>query len=250
MAYHEFGEKFDIHTGGVDLKFPHHENEIAQSSCALGIDVQSTYWMHNEHLLVDGKKMSKSLGNFYTLRDLENKGYDPLAVREVFLRSHYRQQLNFTFESLKAGEVNVRKINDFYSKLDILKANSEEVHVNNIFSEKLKMFSEALEDDLNTAVALSSVYEFIHEFNKLESFSEADISLAKEFMDKTDEVLSLIRLELEVSLEVLELARERQQARESRDWDKSDKLRAEIKSLGYEVKDDKTAKEGFILTKL
>ncbi|MEK6808976.1 MAG: cysteine--tRNA ligase, partial [Nanoarchaeota archaeon] len=110
------GEEFDIHTGGVDLIFPHHENEIAQSVGATGKEFVH-YWFHNEHLLVNGKKMSKSLGNFYTLRDLLNKGYNPIGIRYLLLSTHYRQQLNFTEESLQGAENSVQRINDFILKL-------------------------------------------------------------------------------------------------------------------------------------
>ena len=250
MSYKFLGERFDIHTGGVDLKFPHHENEIAQSGCAFGIDNQSNFWMHNEHLLVDNKKMSKSLGNFYTLRNLIDKGYDPLALREVFLRSHYRQQLNFTFESLDAGVVNVKKINDFYSKLKMLKSDDSAISddLKKIYDDKLNVFGDAISDDLNTAVAISQVYEFMNEVNKCTVLSSTDLELAVDFMEKTNEVLGLLRIQEEISVEVLDLAKQRQKARNEKNWEESDKLRDEILKLGYVVKDDKNSKHGFILT--
>ncbi len=249
MAHKNLGEQFDIHTGGVDLKFPHHENEIAQSSCALD-KYKVNYWIHNEHLLVDGKKMSKSSGNFYTLRDLKSKGNNALAIREVFLRSHYRQQLNFTIVSLEAGEVNVDKINEFYQKLQILKPNSTTYHLSNSFDEKIEMFEKALCDDLNTTVALSGVYEFMNDFNRLKEISKDDIEIAIKFMDKTNSVLGLICDEEEVPFEVHELARERKIARDKKDWGESDKLRDEIYDLGYEIKDYANTQEGFIITRI
>lgn len=249
MSSKYLGDKIDIHTGGIEHIPVHHENEIAQNNCS-GAVKKVNYWLHNAHLLVDGEKMSKSLGNVYNIDSLIEQGYDPLAFRESCLRTHYRKSMNFTFESLKAGESNVKKINDFYLKLDILQINAQGNNIGEMYEEKLKMFEDAIKDDLNTPVALSAVYEFIHEFNKLSQFSIIDIKHAKDFMDKTNEVLSLIKLTEEVPFEVIELARERQEARENKQWENSDKLREEIRELGYEVKDDKTAKEGFILSKL
>ena len=249
MSYKFLGEIFDIHIGGVDLKFPHHENEVAQSSCAFGHNSQSNYWMHNEHLLVDNKKMSKSLGNFYTLRDLIDKGYDPLALREVFFRSHYKQQLNFSFESLDSGVVNVKKINDFYSKLKITKP-SEIIKnkIKEVYKDKIKQFKEALEDDLNTPNAISVIYEFMNEFNKLKEYSKEDLNLGIKFMEETNQVVGLLKIQEEIPLEVLDLAKQRKEVRDNKNWEESDKLRNEIKELGYTIKDDKNAKNGFILT--
>lgn len=250
MSMKYLGDVFDIHTGGVDLKFPHHENEIAQSSCALGVSHQANYWMHNEHLLVDGKKMSKSKGNFHTLRDLEEKGYNPLALREVYLRSHYRQQLNFTFDSLQAGEANVKKINEFYTDIQNLKSSGVEDELQKTYDEKLDMFENALKDDLNTPVAISAVYEFIHEVNRKSRISENDLSLAKNFIEKVDKVLALIEKGEEIPKEIYEMAQDRKKARENKNFEKADEFRDKIKELGYEIKDSKESKEGYILRKL
>lgn len=249
MSMKYLGETFDIHTGGIDLKFPHHENEIAQSECAHGIQFVN-YWMHNEHLLVDNKKMSKSLGNFFTLRDLVEKGHNPLALREVYLRSHYRQQMNFTFDSLQAGETNVKKINEFYSYLQNVKAHKVGDDVEKIAKEKLTQFNSALEDDLNTPIAMSVLYEFMNEVNKIKELSQKDINYAIKFMQETDEVLGLLEVKSQLPKEVIELAKQRKIARDEKDFEKSDKLRDKLKDLGYVVRDSKDAKEGYIIDKL
>ncbi len=250
MSLKYLGEKFDIHTGGVDLKFPHHENEICQSSHALGIENQANFWMHNEHLLVDGKKMSKSLNNFYTLRDLLEKKYSPLALRELFLRSHYRQQVNFTFESLNASEANLKKINDFYLRFKNQVPNSNEINIKNLVEEKLSAFENALLDDLNTPLAFSILFEFMNEVNKFEKFSKDDIDRIINFLEKIDKILDLLKKDIFIPNEVLELAKKRSRERENKNFKEADNLREEILKLGYEIKDSKDTKESFILNKI
>lgn len=250
MSFAYLGKVFDIHTGGVDLKFPHHENEICQSSCALGIDNQAKYWMHNEHLLVNNKKMSKSLRNFYTLRDLEEKGFSALALREVYLRSHYRQQVNFTLESLSAGQTNVKKINDFYKKLKNMNFNeNSKDELNKIYDQRITGFEKALKDDLNTQEALVHVYEFMNQVNKKSHLSESDLKLTIEFMQRVDRVLALLETEEDMPKKVVDLANKRVEARNNKNWEESDNLRAKIKELGYEIKDSKDTKSGYILSK-
>ena len=250
MGHKYLGSKLDIHTGGIEHIPIHHENEIAQNICSNTI-TQVNYWLHNAHLVVDNEKMSKSIGNVYTLKDLEEKGYNPLAFREMCLRTHYRKQMNFTFESLDAGEKNLKRINDFYNQLDMKTASKLSTSVlHNTYNEMLEKFEKAIADDANTPVALSALYEFMNEFNKHKELSESDIKLAKEFVQKTDSVFGLLTDEDEIPLEVIELARERAEARANKDFAKSDELRDEIRELGYEVKDKADTKEGFILTKL
>lgn len=248
MSMKYLGETFDIHTGGIDLKFPHHENEIAQSECAHGIQFVN-YWMHNEHLLVDGKKMSKSAGNFFTLKDLIEKGHNPLALREVYLRSHYRQQMNFTFESLQAGEANIKKINEFYTYLQNVKTHKLGDVVEKLAKEKKSEFNKALEDDLNTPIAMSVLYEFMNEVNKIEQLSQKDVNSAIKFMQEIDSVLGLLQKE-DLSDEVIKLAKDRQIAREEKDFEKSDKLRDKLKELGYIIRDSKDTKEGYIIDRI
>ena len=252
MSYKYLGKKFDIHTGGVDLKFPHHENEICQSCHALDVDNQANFWMHNEHLLVDGKKMSKSLGNFYTLRDIIQKGYEPLALRELYLRSNYRQQVNFTMESLEAGSNNIKKIEDFYFKFKSMKSDSKEKDNNilNIYSKYIEGFENAMKDDLNTPIAMSNLYEFMNEINRIKTYSLEDIKLIIEFIERVDRIFAIVKRESEIPKEIIDIAKRRKKARDDKIWDLSDKLRDELKEKGYEIKDSKDSKEGFILTKL
>ncbi|MDA3855866.1 MAG: cysteine--tRNA ligase [Candidatus Woesearchaeota archaeon] len=249
MSSKYLGDKIDIHTGGVDHIPVHHENEIAQNTCS-GAVKQINFWMHNAHLKIENEKMSKSLGNVYNVDTIIEKGFNPLAFRETCLRTHYRKEMNFTFESLKAGETNVEKINKFFTKLKMLKSESEEEQTKNIYEENMQKFENAIFDDLNTTIALSAVYEFMTEFNKIKEYSKNDLKLAKIFMQKTDKVLGLIKDDEEIPLEVLELAKERVKVRVNKNFEESDKLRDEIEELGYEIKDDKNSRAGFILTKI
>lgn len=250
MSAKYLGEEFDIHTGGIDHIPVHHENEIAQNECS-GAVKRVNYWMHNAFLKVDGQKMSKSLGNVYILSDLVGKGYNPLALRELCLRTHYRKTLNFTFDSLEAGEVNVKRINEFYVKLKEMKANDVPSLKEEIFYKYLDEFENAITDDLNMPVALSAVFEFMNKVNKQSLLSEKDIKRSIGFMERTDKVLGLLDFNFSPFDEkVLELARERQHARQLKDFAKADELRDEIKELGYEVKDSRTSKEGFYLEKI
>ncbi len=254
MSFAYLGEKFDIHTGGIDLKFPHHENEICQSSCAFNLESsQANYWMHNEHLLVDNKKMSKSLGNFHTLRDLHKLGFSSKALRELYLRSHYRQQLNFTMDSLKAGEINVKKINDFYQKFKEIKSNELnklEPKIKVIYSKYLDKFELSLKDDLNTPNAIASLYEFMNEINKIKSFSKEDIQLILNFIERVNKIFALLNLDNKIPNEIIELANKRKIARDNKNWDEADKIRARINELGYEIKDSKNTERGYLIQKI
>ena len=160
MSAKYLGEVFDLHTGGVDLVFPHHENEIAQSRGATG-KAPARHWMHVEHLLVNGEKMSKSLGNFYTLRDLLEKGVDPMALRYLLLSVSYRKQFNFTFEALDGAKAALGRIRDFAARLQDGRARGVEPNPAPGGGARGtgQTFREALEDDLNTAVALSALFE-------------------------------------------------------------------------------------------
>ncbi len=252
MSLKHLGEKFDIHTGGIDLKFPHHENEICQSSCALDINSQANFWMHNEHLLVDNKKMSKSLGNYHTLRSLIKKGYSPLAIREVFLRANYRQQLNFTFESLDTSEKNIKKINDFYQKLNEIKPKNENINTEilELKNKYLNKFELAMKDDLNTPIAISTIYEFMNKINKINNLSEKDIEYIKEFMEKTNKIFNLLEIKKTIPKDIISLANQRLEAKKNKNWDLADTIRDKIQNLGFEIKDDKNSKEGYIISKI
>ena len=167
MAMKYLGETFDIHCGGVDNMFPHHENEIAQSEAATGKKFVD-YWMHNEHLQVEGKKMSKSLGNFYTLRDLLAKGYDPIAIRYLLMSTHYRQQFNFTFEGLESAKGAVDRLRNFVRRLHDVDGGSDSKGKVVTFVAKLEAcFGGSMDNDLDIGIALASLFDFVHEINSL-----------------------------------------------------------------------------------
>ena len=166
MSMKHLGEHFDIHGGGVDLVFPHHENEIAQSEGSTKKKFVN-YWFHNEHLLVNGQKMSKSLGNFFTLRDLLGKGFNSRAIRYLLLSANYRIQLNFTEEAVKASENAVQRLSDFIIKLREIKSNDENKDIKKIIQKTKKDFEKAMDDDLNISGALSAIFDFVKEINTL-----------------------------------------------------------------------------------
>lgn len=236
MSISKLGESFDIHTGGVDNMFPHHENEIAQSECSTGKQFVK-YWMHNEHLMVDGKKMSKSLGNFYTLRDLTNKGINPLAFRYWLYTGHYRTKVNFTIDVALGSQTALKKLFNLYKDL---KGNTSPEDLNYTY---IKKFNEAMDDDLNTSVALALVWELIKDKDV------SDIS-KKTTLLHFDKVLGLgldnIRQDT-IPEEIEVIAKDRLVARATKDWKKSDELRDKIKELGYEIKD---VDSGYEITKI
>ncbi|MEK7105355.1 MAG: cysteine--tRNA ligase [Patescibacteria group bacterium] len=212
----------DVHTGGVDLIFPHHTNEIAQSQPFVKPFVR--YWVHGEHLLVDGRKMSKSLGNFYTLKDILDRGFDPLALRYLTLQAHYRTKLNFTWEALEGAQNALRRLYSIARSLPQVAAGTAP-----------KEFTDALANDLNTPQALAAMWTMLDD----QQMTPVDKSAALLVMDK---VLGL-RLDdylgkpVEVPADVLELGKQREAARASKDWKKSDELRDLIILKGFAVED-------------
>jgi len=224
MSIENLGEQIDIHTGGVDNIFPHHENERAQSESYTGKQFVK-YWMHNEWVLVDQKKMSKSFNNFYTLRDIMKKGISPVAYRFWLLMANYRTRVNFVWEALEGAETALKRLYNLYIDLGktVGKTNKE-------YQEK---FKECIENDLDTPRALSLLWDLI----KDEQISPAD---RKATILDFDKVLGLgfeNLKEEKIPKEIIELAEEREQARKNKDFKKSDELRKKINSLGYEVKD-------------
>lgn len=242
MAMKYLGETLDIHSGGVDLIFPHHENEIAQSEAATGKPF-AHYWLHSEHLLVEGKRMSKSLGNFYTLRDLIARGYDPIAIRLLLLSTHYRQQLNFTFEGLEAAKNAVERLRNFARRL--LEADGEPTggRIRQLTENLKKRFEEAMDDDLNINEALAALFEFTREFNRLMDENKVSREEAKEAYDlliSLDKVLGIIgevKVENMLPKEAEELIRKREEARKAKDWKTADKIREQLKSMGIIIED-------------
>ncbi|MDA1197173.1 MAG: cysteine--tRNA ligase [Nanoarchaeota archaeon] len=236
MSMKHLGKHFDIHTGGIDLVFPHHENEIAQSEGVTG-DPFVNYWVHNEHLLVDGRKMSKSMGNFYTLRDLFEKGYDARSIRYLLLSVHYRQQLNFTLEGLQAAQAAVERINNFLFVMKNVAGEDDEKKVDGLITKADKDFMKHLDDDLSIAEALGVVFVFMTEVNKLD-LSKSNASDVIEQMMKFDEILGVMEIKEEnVTKAIEKLIKEREDARTNKDWATADKIRDELGEKGIELID-------------
>jgi len=244
MAMKYLGTTLDIHCGGVDNIFPHHENEIAQSEAATGKPF-AHFWVHGEHLLVDGTKMSKSKGNFYTLRDLVDRGYDPTAIRLELLRVPYRKQLNFTLEGLKGAQSSLERIKDFLFRLKAasLPAGS---NMSDAIRSARDQFEAAMDDDLNTAQALASMFELLRQANIALSenkLAEDDRKGILDFFTVLDDRLAIVpSLESAAGsddAQVEDLIAQRNQARKNRDFALSDKLRDELLQLGVVIEDTK-----------
>ena len=239
MSMKYLGETFDIHTGGIDNMFPHHENEIAQSEAATGKRFVKC-WMHCRHLLVDGKKMSKSLGNFYALGDL--KDYDAAAIRYLLLATHYRKELNFTLQGLEGAKNIVGHLNETIRRLK--DANGKENEIVYALIKKIKIeFESAMDDDLDITKALSALSEFEKQMNKAidaGELSRNNANVAIEFLQSVDSVLGIMKFEsgkLELSAEVEKLIEERENARKGKDFAKADEIRAKLKEMGYALDD-------------
>lgn len=239
MSMKYLGETIDIHGGGQDLKFPHHENEIAQSECATGRPFVH-YWMHNGYINIDNKKMSKSEGNFFTVRDIL-KEFSPIAVRLFMLGSHYANPINFTRELIGQAEAALARIRNCRENLQFIVQNPKDrqVDVSGVIARAKSCFKAAMEDDLNTADAIGAIYEYIREVNTL--FAEGgDVKSAAAALAALDElldVLGLLAAEEEIPAEVTELIEKRVQARAAKDWKTADEIRNRIHELGFEVKD-------------
>jgi cysteinyl-tRNA synthetase len=242
MSMKYLGETFDVHCGGVDNMFPHHENEIAQSEAATGKKFVN-YWMHNEHLQVEGKKMAKRLGNFYTLRDLLAKGYDPIAIRYLLLSTHYRQQFNFTFEGLESAKGAVDRLRNFVRRLHDVEGKSSGEKVKVLASKFEACFGGSVDDDLDVAVALASLFDFVREVNNLldaNMISKEEAAEVGGLMMWLDEALGVIgRVEVEESLpaEIDALVQKREEARKSKNWKEADAIRAQLKAMGIVLED-------------
>jgi len=243
MSMKYLGESLDIHSGGVDLIFPHHENEIAQSEAATGKRF-AKYWLHCELLMVNGQKMSKSLGNFYTLRDLLEKGYDPRAIRYILLSTHYRRPLNFTFEELQAAQRTVERLRDFVERLKpITQGEDDDRKVSQLVREAKGRFEEAMDDDLDVNTALVAVFDFVREMNRLmagATISERGVQEARDLMMAFDKILGILGPSgeaAELTKEEKELIQAREEARKSRDWKTADRIRDELRKRGLELED-------------
>jgi cysteinyl-tRNA synthetase len=242
MAIRLLGSTIDIHAGGIDNMFPHHENEIAQSEACTGNPFVHI-WMHAEHLVVDGKKMSKSLGNFYILRDLLNKGFTGPQIRYLLLQTHYKTQLNFTFTGLDAAKVSLHRLNDFIQRLLNIKTETNGNLIKPILDRTLKAFSDALADDLNISVALAAVFELVRETNALSDENKISKEEAHKVLDllkRFNEVLGVLHFEPEVEAvpkELEEALDKRNRARKEKNWALADQLRIFIAERGYIIED-------------
>ncbi|MEK6943580.1 MAG: cysteine--tRNA ligase [Nanoarchaeota archaeon] len=241
MSIKHLGNHFDIHAGGIDLVFPHHENEIAQSE-AYTHEHFANYWVHNEHLLVEGKKMSKSLGNFYTLRDLLAKGYKASSIRYLLLSANYRMQLNFTEDAVKASESAVQRLNDFMLKLNEIKNNDENKDIVKLIDKTKKLFEKEMDDDINISGALSHVFDFVKEINTLMmegKIGKNDADKIMGLMQDFDKVLGILEEQKEVDSEVQKMIDEREKARKEKNFKKADEIRETLKSKGVILEDTK-----------
>jgi cysteinyl-tRNA synthetase len=239
MAMKYLGIPIDIHAGGVDLVFPHHENEIAQSEAASGQRFVQR-WMHCQFLLVDNQKMSKSLGNFYTLRDLLKQGYKPKAIRYSLLSTHYRQTQNFTFDGLAAAEASVQRLQDFMANLRTAEGTAD-TPVDGLIRRAVQQFEEGMDDDLNISLGLAAIFEFVRDVNRLLAdgrLSRQNAQSVMATMRQFDRVFGLLGDEdTAVDAGVERLVEAREQARKRRDFATADRLRAEIAALGYVIED-------------
>ncbi|MBC8166894.1 MAG: cysteine--tRNA ligase [Bryobacteraceae bacterium] len=246
MAMKYLGETLDIHAGGIDLAFPHHENEIAQSEAISGKEF-ARYWLHSEHLIVEGQKMSKSLGNFFTLRDLIEKGFSPEAIRYLLASVPYRKKLNFTFEGLKAASTSIDRLRNFKLRLDtgaFTDGRNEQLEERSAAARV--QFENSLDDDLNAAEALAAVFEYIRDINSAmdtDEFRAGNVAAANDllgYFDRIFDVLQPSSSENSTSDEEVEsLIAARQEARRLRDFKRSDEIRAKLLELGIILEDTK-----------
>jgi len=240
MSMGLLGESFDIHCGGIDLVFPHHENEIAQSEGASG-KLFVRYWLHAAHLNLEGQKISKSLGNVINLRDLLAQGHDPIAIRYALRSTHYRQPTNFSKENLDAAKEAIQRIRDFRRRLKGVKAAAGD-SLEAACAACEKDFAEALDDDLNISGALAALFEFIRAANRLmdeDSLSKAGAERALALFDRLDKVVCFLgdAPEAAVPAEIQALVQERQKARRTKDFARADAIRKELTGLGWVLED-------------
>jgi cysteinyl-tRNA synthetase len=243
MAGKHLGRHFDIHCGGVDNLFPHHEDEIAQSECANGCKYVNV-WLHCAHLVVDGQKMSKSVGNFYTIRDVLHKGYSGRVARWVLLGAHYRQSLNFSFQACEDAWATLRRLDDFLVRVKET-ASAPDAGLEAAAArcqEALAAFQAGLEDDLNASAASAALFDLVRDVNRMIDHGQFAGAAARQVLDtlrRMDTVFAVLDVdrEEEAPAEVLKLVDERQAARKAKDFARSDAIRDQLKALGWVIED-------------
>jgi len=246
MSMKYLGETLDIHAGGVDLIFPHHENEIAQSEAISGHQF-ARFWLHAEHLLLDAQKMSKSLGNIYTLRELLAEGYTPEAIRYLLASVPYRKKLNFTMDVLKAAGTSIERLRNFKLRLETGKfSEGTNPAIEERTAAALAAFEASLDDDLNTAEALAAVFEYIRDVNTAMDggeFLAGDTAGALDLLARFDSIFDVLRPSAEVTgltdQQIEVCIAERNAARKSRDFARADRIRAELLEQGIVLEDTK-----------
>lgn len=241
MAQKYLGDSIDIHAGGEDLVFPHHENEIAQSEAVTGKDF-ARFWFHAGHMMIEGQRMGKSLNNFYVISDLGSKfEVEPLALRLLSLQSHYRERLNFTHSNIKDAQNTLNNLREFVAKLDQWPAKYESRgRFENQIEIARKSFKEAMDDDLSTPKALAVVFDLIKKANKEHDLSTEEAKAIYQYILDVDRVLGLKLNEVSVNVvpkEIMDLVSKRREARGEGDFASADKLRVKIEELGYTVED-------------
>ncbi len=244
MSMKYLGETFDLHAGGMDLQFPHHENEIAQSEGATGKQF-ARYWIHSEFLKIDDATMSKSKGNFFTFRDLQEQGFSPLAIRYLLLSVPYRKQLNFTFDGLRAAGNTIDRLHNFKGIVTHGRVSpGSNPNIRTLVDNSLIDFETEMDDDFNTAAALAAIHDLVREINTVvanHGLQADDQTAILEALDKFDSVLGIFGDDDNeiLAAEIEELIAERQSARRSRDFDRSDEIRDLLAEKGIIVEDTK-----------
>jgi cysteinyl-tRNA synthetase len=250
MSMAELGETFDIHTGGGDLMFPHHEDEIAQSEAATGKPF-ANYWLHVKHLLVHGEKMSKSRGNVFSLEELQDRGFSLAAIRYLLLSAHYRHELNFTFSGLEDAQAALRRAVDFHDRLErtVTYEDAPVTRIGELARQAIRNFEAALDDDLNVPAGLAALFTFIRETNAAldgeDRVPPADLQEARNTLQSIDQVLNVIALartharviEHDLAEWVRQKLEERQEARARRDFDAADRIRDELAAKEIIIED-------------